>query len=133
VTGRAVAALGALVALASLWLAWFEPGGEFLVLFGALDRQTEMLSPNAWQAFGWQDAVLAGFAVATLAVAAVGRRWWVVPLAGAAFAGWVGVADRSREIYNNELGASEAGLVAAVAFAVAAVALAAGRYRARRR
>ena len=107
--------------------------GEFIILFGALDRQTEMLSPNAWQAFGWQDLVLAGFAVATLVLAAAGRRWWVVPLAGAGFAGWVGVASGSREIYGNELGPSEAGLVAVVALAVAAAALAAGRYRLRRR
>ncbi len=141
---RAVAALGGLVALASLWLSWFEPKDDTIVIFGALDRVAKTNSPTAWQAFGWEDVVLAGLAVATLAVVAAGRGWWFVPLAGALFAGGVVVTHRSIDLAAQferapepfarfPLPASEAGLVATVAFAVAAAALSAGRYRLRRR
>lgn len=132
-TERAAAALGGLVALASLWMNWFQPDGEVIVLFGAFDRLMETLSPTAWEAFGWEDLVLAGLAAATLAVAAAGRWWFPVPLAGALFAGGVAVISGSREHFGNEIVPSGAGLVPVVALAVAAAALAAGRYRLRRR
>ena len=143
-TRRALAGLCGLVALGALWLPWFQPGENFIVLFGALDRVSETLSPTAWQAFGWEDGVLAGFAVATVVVAGAGRRWFLVPLAGALFTAGVLLAHRSVEPfreYEQAVGpgaaysvpASEAGLVPLVAFAAATVALGAGRYRLRGR
>ena len=144
-TSRAAAGVCGLIAVAALWLPWFQAEGNFIVLFGALDRQSENMAPTAWQAFGWEDVVLAVAAGATVAVAMTGRRWFAVPAAGAVFSAGVLLAHRSVDLFRNfeqepafprseyPLPAAEGGFVALLAFAMAAVALAAGRYRLRRR
>ena len=137
---RVAAGACGLVAIASLWLPWYQPGGEVIVLFGALDRYSD-LQRSAWDAFAWEDIVLAVLSVATVAVAAAGRRWFLVPVAGAAVGLGVVLAHRSDLIYAGleDVGAAKAslpatgwGFVAPVALAIAAGVLAADRYRLRR-
>lgn len=129
-------------AFMALFLPWFQPeAGKPVLLFGALDRQTELLSPTAWQAFAWEDVAIAALAAATTAVALAGRRWFLVPVAGALFTAAVLIAHRSRNLFASlgegeatfagafPLPATASGYVPLLAFAVAAAALAAGRYR----
>ena len=60
----AVLGIASLCLLGSLFLHWWQSEGEFLVLFGALDRQPAL--QNGWQALAGVDLVLAGAAAAGL-------------------------------------------------------------------
>lgn len=63
-TGSLVAAIGAALLLVSLFLSWFSPG------------------LTAWDVFEVWDLVLAGLALAVLAVAAAELGWWRGPVPG---------------------------------------------------
>ena len=138
---RAAAGACGLVALASLWFPWYQPGGEVLILFGALDRYSDV-QLSAWEAFAWEDVVLAVLSVSTVVVAVTGRPWFAVPVAGAVFALVLALTHGSIDLFAGlvERAATEKALLPATgwgfippaALAIGAGVMAAGRYRLRR-
>ncbi|MCW2989858.1 MAG: hypothetical protein JWM73_452 [Solirubrobacterales bacterium] len=79
---------GPAAVLPLLFLRWFEPRGNFLVLFGR--REGLIFHATAWEASGGYAALLALLAVATIGCAAAAARGRFVLWTGAAGAAVVG-------------------------------------------
>lgn len=76
--------VGGVATAGALFLPWFNPAGNFLILFGALDRVGRVGEQlTGWEAFGWQDVAVVVLAAGLVACALTGRLRWAIPLAAA--------------------------------------------------